>query len=97
MGGSKGPESDSCRNKSSASSARPRSFWPGRQKCRKSAAGIDLTEQTFYRWRKEYGGLRTDQEKRLKELEKENTRPKKLPAESEFDKAILREAASKNF
>ena len=52
---------------------------------------------TFYRWRKEYGGLKTDQLKRLKELERENARLKKLVAEAEPDKAILREAASGNF
>ena len=63
------------------------------QACKK----IGVTEQTYYRWRKEYGGLRTDQAKRLKELEKENTRLKMLLAESELDKAILREAASGNF
>ena len=55
-----------------------------------------ITEQTYYRWRKEYGGLRVDQAKRLKELEKENGRLKKLLAEAELDKAILREAASGN-
>jgi putative transposase len=58
---------------------------------------IGITEQTYYRWRKEYGGLKLDQAKRLKELEKENTRLKKLLAESELDKAILKEAASGNF
>ncbi len=63
------------------------------QVCRK----IGVTEQTYYRWRKEYGGLRTDQAKRLKELEKENTRLKKLLADAELDKAILRETASGNF
>ena len=45
---------------------------------------LEVTEQTYYRWRKEYGGLRMDQAKRLKELEKENTRLKKLLAEAEF-------------
>ena len=55
-----------------------------------------MTEQTDYRWRKEYGGLRMDQAKRLKELEKENTRLKKLLAEAELDQAILKEAASGN-
>ena len=55
-----------------------------------------ITEQSYYRWRKEYGGLRVDQAKRLKELEKENGRLKKLLAEAELDKAILREAASGN-
>ena len=57
---------------------------------------LGVTEQTYYRWRKEYGGLRMDQAKRLKELEKENARLKKLVAEAELDKAILREAASGN-
>jgi len=60
--------------------------------CRK----IGVTDQTYYRWRKEYGGVRTDQAKRLKELERENARLKKLVAEAELDKAILREAASGN-
>ena len=58
---------------------------------------LGISEQTYYRWRKEYGGLRPDQAKRLKELEKENTRLKKLLAEAELDKAILKEAASGNF
>ena len=63
------------------------------QACKK----IGVTEQTYYRWRREYGGLKLDQAKRLRELEKENGRLKKLLAESEPDKAILREAASGNF
>ena len=58
---------------------------------------INITEQTYYRWRKEYGGLRTDQAKRFKELEQENSRLKRLLADAELDKAILREAASGNF
>ncbi|QDU73312.1 Transposase [Bremerella volcania] len=58
---------------------------------------IGVTEQTYYRWRKEYGGVRTDQAKRLKELEKENARLKRLLADAELDKAILKEAASGNF
>ena len=58
---------------------------------------IGVSEQTYCRWRKEYGGLKVDQAKRLKELEKENARLKKLVAEAELDKAILREAASGNF
>lgn len=58
---------------------------------------LGVTEQTYYRWRKEYGGLRMDQAKRLKELERENIRLKKLVAEAELDKAILKEAASGNF
>ena len=58
---------------------------------------ISITEQTYYRWRKEYGGLKTNQAKRLKELERENARLKRLLADAELDKAILREAASPNF
>ena len=58
---------------------------------------IGVTDQTYYRWRKEYGGLKSDQAKRFKELIRENTRLKKLLAESELDKAILREAANPNF
>lgn len=57
---------------------------------------LGITEQTYYRWRKEYGGLRMDPAKRLKELEKENARLKKLLAEAELDKAILREASLGN-
>ena len=53
---------------------------------------IGVTEQTYYRWRREYGGLRIDQAKRLKELEKENTRLKKLVADRSLDIEILKEA-----
>ena len=58
---------------------------------------ISVTEQTYYRWRKEYGGLRLDQAKRLKVLEKENTRLKKLVADLSLDNQILKEASSGNF
>ncbi len=58
---------------------------------------LGITEQTYYRWRKAYGGLRLDQAKRLKELEKENARLKKLLAEQALDNSILKEAASGNF
>ena len=53
--------------------------------------------KTYYRWRREYGGLKIDQAKRLKELEKENVRLKKLLAEAHLDKAMLQEVASGNF
>ncbi|HEX6984109.1 MAG TPA: transposase [Planctomycetaceae bacterium] len=56
-----------------------------------------VTGQTFYRWRKEYGGLKTDQAKRLKDLERENARLKRLLAEADLDKAIPKEAASGNY
>ena len=55
---------------------------------------LGSTEQTYYRWRKEYGGLRLDQARRLKELERENGRLKKLVADQALDNAILKEAAS---
>jgi len=58
---------------------------------------IGVCEQTYYRWRKEYGGLKLDQAKRLKEIEQENARLKKLVADLSLDNAILREAASGNF
>ncbi len=63
------------------------------QVCRK----LGISEQTYYRWRKEYGGLRLDQAKRLRELERENTRLKRLVADQALDNAILRETASGNF
>ena len=58
---------------------------------------LGITEQTYYRWRKEYGGLRLDQAKRLKELEKENTRLKKRVADQALDNAILKEVSSGKF
>ena len=58
---------------------------------------LQITEQTYYRWRKEYGGLRMDQARRFKQLEKENARLKKLVAEMALDNAILNEAAEGNF
>ncbi len=57
---------------------------------------LEVTEQTYYRWRKEYGGLRMDQAKRQRELERENGRPKRVVADQALDNAILREAASGN-
>ena len=58
---------------------------------------IGLTEQTYYRWRKEYGGMRVEQAKRLKDLEKENTRLKKLVADLSLDNSIPKEAGRGNF
>ena len=58
---------------------------------------IGVAEQTYYRWRKEYGGMRIEQAKRLKALEKENTRLKKLVADLSLDNAILKEVAEGNF
>jgi transposase-like protein len=61
--------------------------------CRK----IGVSEQTYYRWRREYGGLRVDQAKRLKQLEKENARLKKVVADQAVDIAILKEVSEGNF
>ena len=57
---------------------------------------LGVCEQTYYRWRKEYGGLRMDQARRLKELESENGRLKKLVAEQALDISIMKEAVSGN-
>ena len=57
----------------------------------------EITIQTFYRWRKEYGGLKMDQAKRLKDLEKENGKLKRLVAELSLDKQILKDIAEGNF
>ena len=61
-----------------------------------AAKKLGIAEQTLIRWRKEYGGLRVDQAKRFKELEKENIRLKQLVADLSLDKAILKDAASGN-
>ena len=63
------------------------------QVCKK----IGISDQTYYRWRKEYGGLRVDQAKRLKQLEQENARLKKLVADLSLDNSILKEVSSGNF
>ena len=57
---------------------------------------IGVTEQTYYRWRREYGGMRIEQARRLKELEKENARLKRLVADLSLDNAILKEASRGN-
>ncbi len=56
-----------------------------------ASRALGISEQTYYRWRKEYGGLRTDQAQRLRELEQENNRLKKLVAELSLDNAIIKE------
>jgi len=66
---------------------------PAEQAARKEG----ITGQTYYRWRKEYGGMKLDQAKRFKELEKENARLKKLVAELSLDKQMLQEVARGNF
>ena len=58
---------------------------------------IGVTEQTYYRWRKEYGGLKIEQAKKLKTMEKENARLKRLVVDSSLDNAILKEVAEGNY
>ena len=62
-----------------------------------AARQIGVTEQTYYRWRKQFGGMNSSDAKRLKELEKENARLKRLVADLSLDNAILRDVNSKNF
>ncbi len=58
---------------------------------------LEVSEQTFHRWRNQYGGMKAEEAKRLKQLEQENSRLKKLLAEAELDKEILKEALSGNY
>ena len=58
---------------------------------------LEIKEQTYYKWRKEYGGMRIDQAKRLKEVEQENSRLKKLVADLSLDNAILKETIRGNY
>ena len=58
---------------------------------------LGVSDATYYKWRKEYGGLRVDQAKRLKELEQENNRLRKVVSDLSIDNAILKEAARGNF
>ena len=61
------------------------------------AQALEISEQTFHRWRNQYGGMKSEEAKRLKRLEEENKRLKKLLAEAELDKAILKEALEGNW
>ena len=69
----------------------------GGRKVAELCRSIGVTEQTYYRWRAEYGGLKLDQAKRLRELERENARLKRAVADLTLDKLILKEAAEGNF
>jgi transposase-like protein len=62
------------------------------QTAQTAARGVGISEQTYYRWRKEYGGMRTDQAQRLKELEQENSRLKRIVADLSLDNLIIKEA-----
>jgi putative transposase len=65
------------------------------QTVRQAVKQLGITEQTYYRWRKEYGGMDKSQARKLKDLERENAQLKKLVADLSLDKAILEEALSK--
>jgi putative transposase len=67
------------------------SFTP--QACKEA----EITQQTYYRWRKEFGGLKLDQAKRMQELERENAKLKRLVAELSLEKQILKDVAEGNF
>ena len=67
------------------------------EKIKSICRSLEITEQTYYRWRKDYGGMKVSQAKRLKDLEKENGRLKKAVAELTLDKLILQEALEGNF
>ena len=67
------------------------------RRCPQACKEAGIHTQTFYRWRKEYGGLKLEQAKRLKELEKENARLKRVVAELSLEKQVLREVAQGNF
>jgi len=67
------------------------------QSIQEACRQIGVSEQTYYNWRKDYGGLRVDQAKRFKQMEQENTRLKKLVADLSMDNAILKEAARGNW
>ncbi len=61
-----------------------------------TARALEISEQTYYRWRKDYGGMDKSRARRLKELEQENARLRRVVADLTLDKAILKEALSKN-
>ncbi len=96
-GGRNAEEAISKPNRSSDIYERRKWSWPRARQREGSVGSWELREQTYYRWRKEYGSLRVDQVRRLKELERENGRLKKLVADQALDLAILKETSSGNF
>ena len=73
-------------------------FWPRKgQSVAEAIRSIGISEVTYYRWRQEFGGLKSDQVKRLKELETENTRLRRAVSDLTLDKLILQEAARGNY
>ena len=85
------------RSRSCASWRRPIGCWARARTSRTSAASCEVSEQTYYRWRNQFGGLKADDAKRLKDLERENATLKRLLADAELEKAALKEIARGNF
>jgi putative transposase len=83
--------------RSSASSPRGTSVLGGGMELDEVCRRLEIAESTWHRWTAQYGGMKANDAKRLKELEVENTRLKKLLAEAELDKAMLKEIAEGNF
>lgn len=81
------------RRRLSASCVKQRLCWRREGRQRTACRQLSISEQTYYRWRKEYGGLKTDQARRMKDLEKENTRLRRAISDLTLDKLILQEAA----
>ena len=87
----------SSRSRSSGSCGRRTRCWRRARRSARCVQALEISEQTFHRWRNQYGGMKAEEAKRLKELEAENKRLKKLLAEAELDKAILKEALEGNY
>jgi hypothetical protein len=84
-------------SRSSIIFGKPMCVWHRARRSVPYAAGSAVSEQSYYRWRKEYGGLKVEQARRLKDLEQENARLKRAVAELTLDKLILKEAAEGNW
>ena len=92
-GGQDGKEATHSGSRSSLHCGRQRWVWPRGKSVKLISRELGITEQTYYRWRREYGGMKVSQARRLKELERENGRLKRAVADLTLDKLILEEAA----
>ena len=97
QGDSRCRRSDIAPSRSLASCETPTPCWRRGKTIGQVCQSLEVSEQTFHRWRAQYGGMKAEEAKRLKHLEEENKRLKKLLAEAELDKAILKEALQGNF
>ncbi len=95
--GAEWPGSDTQRSRSSDISVRQRFVYSEGKTVGEVSRELGVSEQTYYRWRKEYGGMEVDQVRRLKELEQENGRLKRLVADQALDISILKEVSRGNF